>query len=90
MYVCSYAALKSGSSLTLYRYCPINHLSEELISFKVKHEIGSTMCAINMNKVMVFSENTVEYYNIDDNTYKVYPSQQDSFDFNWFFSLHIY
>lgn len=85
-----YAALKFGQILTLYRYCPTDQSSEELVYFKAKYEIDSTMCAININKVMVFSEDFVEYYNVDDHTYEEYPSQQDSFVFNHFFSLPIY
>lgn len=48
------------------------------------------MCAFNINKAMVFGNNILEYYSIDNNIYKEYATQMDSFHSNYFFSIPIY
>lgn len=62
----------------------------EIKRFKAVYDQDSTICAINFNKAMVFSNNKLEHYSIENNIYQEYTTQLDSFYSNYFFSIPIY
>jgi len=65
-------------------------LSKKLKSFNIAYDSATTMCAFNDDKVMVFKNDTLEYYSMDDDFFIEYNIQLNSFHSDYLFSVPIY
>ncbi|XP_050530643.1 kelch repeat and BTB domain-containing protein 8-like [Daktulosphaira vitifoliae] len=83
-------AYNNQFNIILYCYCPVDDSCQDLVSFKAIYDQDSIMCSFNGNKAMVFTNNTLECYNIDNKKYREYPIHLDSFHSNYFFNIPIY
>ncbi|XP_050438532.1 uncharacterized protein LOC126844402 [Adelges cooleyi] len=77
-------------NITLYCYCPVDESCEDVVNFKAVYDQDSTMCSFNGNKAMVFTNNVLECYNVDNKKYREYPIHLDLFHSNYFFNIPIY
>ncbi|XP_003245535.1 uncharacterized protein LOC100574822 [Acyrthosiphon pisum] len=77
-------------TINLYSYCPMYELIKKLKSFNISYDGATTMCAFNVDKAMVFKNDTLEYYSVDNNFFIEYKIQLDSFHSNYLFSVPIY
>lgn len=77
-------------TISLFKYCPMYELCEKLKSFNIVYDEDTTMCAFNVDKAMVFKNDTFEYYSVDNDFFIEYKIQLDSFHSNYLFSVPIY
>ncbi|KAE9524182.1 hypothetical protein AGLY_015427 [Aphis glycines] len=76
--------------ISLHSYCPINEFCQKLKSFTIKYDEHTTMCAFNIDKVMVFKDDTLQYYSIGDIIIIEYKIQLNSFHSDYLLSVPMY
>jgi len=87
---CIFAAYDKTRTINLHRYCPMYELTKKLKSFNIAYDGATTMCAFNVDKAMVFKNDTFEYYSVDNDFFIEYKIQLDNFHSNYLFSVPIY
>ncbi|XP_026817278.1 uncharacterized protein LOC113556504 [Rhopalosiphum maidis] len=76
--------------ISLHSYCPMFECCQKLKSFTIKYDEATTMCAFNVDKAMVFKNDTFEYYSVDNDYFIEYKIQLNSFHSDYLFSVPIY
>jgi len=77
-------------TINLHSYCPMNELTRKSKYFNTAYDGATTMCAFNVDKAMVFKNDTFEYYSVDNDFFIDSKTQLDSFHSNYLFSVPIY
>ncbi|CAH1732177.1 unnamed protein product [Aphis gossypii] len=76
--------------ISLHSYCPMNKFCQKLKSFTIKYDESTTMCSINVDKVMVFKNDTLEYYSLNNDFFIEYKIQLNSFHSDYLLSVPMY